>query len=113
VNWTDIKVGQQWRSRDKRDHGLIRVVVEAPTGQTGYVVMERSSRKSRLRPNTLLSRYSLIAPDDTEAMASKYGPEPVCAGGRCGERAYCEEAGACLAKSSIPTAVTSEENHDA
>lgn len=58
-SWTDIRLGQKWRSRDKRDHGLIRVVVEAPESQAWYVVMARANRTTRMRPQTLLTRYTL------------------------------------------------------
>ena len=61
MNWTDIKVGQVWRSKDTRDHGATRTVVEAPTGQMTFVVMDSGCRKSRVRPGTLLARYELVS----------------------------------------------------
>lgn len=61
-DWTHITVGSVWRSRDKRDYGLTRTVVEAPTSPMGYAVMTSGVRTTRIRPTTLLTRYTLIAP---------------------------------------------------
>lgn len=60
TSWTDIAVGQRWRSRDIRDNGLVRTVVEAPRGHAGSVVMTSGARTTRMRPKTLLTRYALI-----------------------------------------------------
>lgn len=64
MNWMDIRVGQVWRSKDKRDHGTTRKVVQAPTGQMTYVVMDSGARRSRMRPSTLLARYELVSSNE-------------------------------------------------
>jgi hypothetical protein len=71
ARWTDIRVGQVWRSKDRRDHGLTRTVIEAPASQAGTLVVTSGVRRSTMRPSTLLSRYELVS--DTGAEEASRG----------------------------------------
>lgn len=60
-----IEVGQQWRSRDKRERSRVVTVVEHDDGvnepgSNGFVVVQRV-RRSRMRAQTLHQRYRLVA----------------------------------------------------
>ena len=65
----DIKIGSVWRSRDRRDNGrLVTVETEPSQFGNGFVTV-RAVRRSTMRVNTLLDRYTLAR----EAPGSKGG----------------------------------------
>lgn len=56
-----VRKGQRWQSRDPRDHGRTVTVTVAPETSLGHEFVEVCSvRRSRVRVNTLWSRYRLL-----------------------------------------------------
>lgn len=72
MRWTDIKKGQEWRSKSTGRHCLVE---HAPESQMGYVrVIHSTGRTTSLRTGTLLAQYVLresVPPNDrTQATAA-------------------------------------------
>lgn len=55
---SQVKVGQVWRSKDKRDNGRLVTVLATDESSWGFVTV-KSVRRSTLRIRTLLSTYTL------------------------------------------------------
>lgn len=55
----DVKVGQVWRSRDRRGHGKTVTVEEVAPYAHGFVTV-RSFRKSQIRAHYFVQRYELV-----------------------------------------------------
>lgn len=54
-----IRVGQIWREKDRRVP--VPAVVLEFDGESGFVVLQRASRKTRVRVSNLRARFTLIA----------------------------------------------------
>ena len=57
---TPIRVGQLWESRDRRDPEVYTEVLAVSEADNGFVYVKRLV-KSRMRKNTLRTRYRLVA----------------------------------------------------